>query len=224
MSDAAPPHIEITTLNWVPAFARGFVRDLRPRWACEEAGFEYDLRLIDVADRPEWHFKEQPWGQVPTAKIGNVRLFESGSILLHLGEYSDKLLPSDPQWRADAISWVFAALNSVEPMVFELGNITLFAKDEEWAKLRRDSLHEALARRLSRLADAMDTREWLAGNFSIADIAMATVLREVESNDRLEQHPVLCDYLERALARPAFGRALQAQFDTIDSNAPEMAD
>ncbi len=206
------PQVEITGYDWVPDFARGFVRDLRPRWACEEIGLPYAMRLLNAtAPRPEAYFKEQPWGQVPVLADGEVRMFESGAILLHLGEKDERLLPREPQARATAISWLFAAYNSVDPMTFELSNIEIFAAGEQWAELRRPSLIEFAGQRLDRLATAIEDREWLAGRFSIADIAMASVLRNVQGSGLLEERPVLMAYLERSIARPAFKAALAAQ-------------
>ena len=150
-SDAA---IEITAFDWVPDFAQGFVRDLRPRWACEEMGVDYAERLISAVNRPADHYRDQPWGQVPVLRDGNVRLFESGAILLHLAEQDAALLPRDPQGRATVTSWLFAAYNSVEPLMFELSNIEIFAAGEEWARLRRPGLLEFLRTRLGKLAEA----------------------------------------------------------------------
>lgn len=216
------PHapLTITGFDWVPDFARGFVRDLRPRWACEEIGLPYAERLISAVDRPQSHFRDQPWGQVPVMDDGGIRLFESGAILLHLGESYPGLLPVEPQLRADALSWLFAAFNSVEPMMFEWGNVTLFAADEPWAQLRRPSLHAFIGARFDRLATALGDREWLAGSFSIADIAMATVLREAQDTDLLASRPVLAAYLARAIARPAFGSALEAQLAAFSADPP----
>lgn len=213
--------VEITGFDWVPDFAKGFVRDLRPRWACAEIDLPYDMRLMDPRNRPADYFAEQPWGQVPALVDGGVHLFESGAILLHLGERDERLLPRDPQGRADAISWLFAAYNSVEPMLFELGNVEIFSAGEQWAELRKPSLMEAIGQKLDRLAAAMGEREWLAGQFSIADIAMATVLRQAEGSGLLTDRPVLLAYLERAIARPAFKAALSAQLaDFKPEHAP----
>lgn len=203
--------VEITGFDWVPDFARGFVRDLRPRWACEEIGLPYRMRLISAVHRPADYYAEQPWGQVPALKDEGVHLFESGAILLHLGEKDERLLPRDRQGRATAISWLFAAYNSVEPLMFELSNIDIFAAGEEWAKLRRPGLLQAAASRFDRLADVLDGRDWLAGRFSVADIAMATVLREAGDTDLVSSRPALAAYLARATERPAFKRALDAQ-------------
>lgn len=204
--------IEITGFNWVPHFARGFVRDLRPRWACEEIGLPYAMRLLSpVPPKPAAYFQEQPWGQVPVLHDGGVQLFESGAILLHLGERDARLLPRDPQGRATAIAWLFAALNSVEPWLFELANVTIFSAEEEWAKLRKPSLLADTGKRLDRLQEALGDREWLDDAFSVADIAMVTVLRNADHEDLMSSRPRLADYVARGTARPAFQRALAAQ-------------
>ena len=207
--------LEITAFDWVPDFARGFVRDLRPRWACEEAGIAYCERLIDVQRRPESYYDEQPWGQVPVIRDGTLRLFESGAILLHLGERHPALLAREGQQRASALSWLFAALNSIEPFLFELARVRRFAAGEEWARLRAPSLQQEIDGRFDRLEAALGTQNWLAGSFSIADIAMVTVLREAAGHDLLASRPRLAAYLERGTARPAFGRALDAQLAAL---------
>lgn len=204
--------IEITAFNWVPDFARGFVRDLRPRWACEELGLPYTTRLISpMPPKPADYLCEQPWGQVPVLHDGGVQLFESGAILLHLAEKDERLLPRDPQGRATTIAWLFAALNSVEPWLFELANVEIFAKDEDWAKLRKPSLVRDTGKRLDGLADALGDREWLGEAFGVADIAMVTVLRGADHADLMSGRPRLADYVARGTARPAFERAIAAQ-------------
>ncbi|MBB4837082.1 glutathione S-transferase [Sphingomonas kyeonggiensis] len=204
--------IEITGFNWVPDFARGYVRDLRPRWACEEIGLPYSTRLISpIPPKPATYFEEQPWGQVPVLHDGGIQLFESGAILLHLAEKDTRLLSRDPQQRATTLAWLFASLNSVEPGLFELGNVTLFSKDEEWAKLRRPSLMEDIGKRFDRLADALGDRDWLTGEFSVADIAMVTVLRNADNSPLITDRPTLAAYVARGMARPAFQRAMDAQ-------------
>ena len=204
-------NIEVTAFDWVPDFARGFVRDLRPRWACEEIGLDYSEHLISAVNRPADHFLFQPWGQVPVLNDNGVRLFESGAILLHLAEKDERLMPRDAQARANTLAWLFAAYNSVEPMLFELGNVDIFASDEEWAMLRRPSLIEFIQGRLGRLNDAMGDKPYLTGAFSVADIAMATVLREGVEAGLIAEQPRLQAYLDRCLARPAFQRAMDAQ-------------
>lgn len=215
--------LEITAFEWVPPFAQGFVRDLRPRWACEELGLAYRERLISAMERPEWYFADQPWGQVPFLRDGDTEVFESGAILVHLTE-STTLLPSDRAKRASVMSWLFAALNSVEPQVFELSNVDIFSRREEWAKLRRPSLIEALSGRLDRLETALGDREWLAGSFSIADITMITVLREIAKTDLLASRPALNAYLERGSARPAFQTALADQLRVFPDHAPKQSE
>lgn len=211
--------IEVTAFDWVPDFARGYVRDLRPRWACEEIGLDYSEHLISAINRPADHFLFQPWGQVPVLCDGGVRLFESGAILLHLAEKDARLMPRDPQQRASTLAWLFAAYNSVEPMLFELGNVDIFAAEEEWAKLRRPSLIEFIQGRLGRLNDAMGDKEYLAGEFTVADIAMATVLREGVDAGLIAEQPRLQAYLDRCLARPAFQRAIDAQLAAFSEEA-----
>ena len=211
MSADPHPPVRITAFDWVPKFAHGYVRDLRPRWACEEIDLPYTTRLISVRDRPAEYFAEQPWGQVPVLEDQGRSIFESGAILLHLGEKDERLLPRTAEARSRAISWLFAAFNSVEPFFFELGNVEIFHADEQWATLRRPSLLEAIGERLDRLDTALGERDWLAGDFSIADIAMVTVLRESRDTGLLDTRPRLSAYLKRGMSRPAFERAMQAQ-------------
>ena len=211
--------LEVTAFDWVPDFARGHVRDLRPRWACEEIGLDYSEHLISAINRPADHFLFQPWGQVPVLNDDGVRLFESGAILLHLAEKDARLMPRDAQGRASVLAWIFAAYNSVEPMLFELNNVDIFARDEEWAKLRRPSLIEFIEGRLGRLNDAMGDKDYLVGDFSAADIAMASVLREAVDAGLIAAQPRLQAYLDRCLARPAFQKALAAQLAAFSEEA-----
>ena len=211
--------VEITAFDWVPEFARGHVRDLRPRWACEELGLDYAEHLISAINRPADHFLFQPWGQVPVLNDDGVRLFESGAILLHLAEKDARLMPRDAQGRASTLAWIFAAYNSVEPMLFELNNVDIFARGEEWAKLRRPSLIEFIQGRLGRLNDAMGDKHYLVGDFTAADIAMASVLREGVEAGLIAEQPRLQAYLDRCLTRPAFQKALAAQLAAFSEEA-----
>lgn len=220
VNDTAP--LEITAFKWVPDFAQGFVRDLRPRWACEEIGMDYSERLLDL-ERPDSYFAEQPWGQVPVINDGGLTMFESGAILLHIAEQDERLLSSEPQKRAQTVSWLFAAYNSVEPLFFELGNVEIFSAGEKWAELRKPSLLEFLGQRLDRLSDALGDNDYLVGDFSVADIAMATVLREAGETDAVSARPKLAAYLERCIARPAFERALSAQLAVFNEHEPVAA-
>jgi glutathione S-transferase len=214
--------IEITAFDWVPSFAQGYVRDLRPRWACEELGLAYRERLISAMARPDWYYHDQPWGQVPHMRDGEVSLFESGATLVHLGERGggSALLPSSGQPRATVLSWTFAAFNSIEPFVFEWANVGIFSAKQEWAKLRRPSLLQDMGGRLDRLQDALATREWLAGAFSIADIAMVTTLRAADDSGLLEERPALAAYVRRGSERAAFQTALADQVAAFTAHKP----
>jgi glutathione S-transferase len=213
--------LQITALAWVPPFAQGQVRDLRPRWACEELGLDYAERLIDFSAKPDSYYREQPWGQVPVLHDKGVQIFESGAILLHIALKDERLLPADPQLRARAISWLFAALNSIEPLMFEVTNVTLFARDEEWAKLRKPGLWDFLGGRLDRLADALGEKDYLEGEFTVGDLAMATVLRIADGTDLVSSRPRLAAFQKRCVVRPAFQRALTAQLAVFDAHAPK---
>lgn len=215
--------VEITGFDWVPDFARGHVRCLRPRWACEELGLPYRQRLISAVYRPDWFYAEQPFGQVPVVKDGDIHIFESGATLIHLAEREGGLLPSRGQARADVLAWLFAALNSVEPLAMELASVTLFHAGEDWAEARKPILAEMIDTKLARLADAMGERQWLAGEFSIADIAMVTVLRNLQPHEAFARHPRLVAYLERGMARPAFQRAMDAQCAAFSDEPPAQA-
>lgn len=204
--------IEITAFNWVPDFARGLVRDLRIRWALEEAGLPYRVRLLDaMAERPLDYFLEQPFGQVPVFVEGDVRMFESGAILLHVGERSEVLLPHDEVGRARAMCWLVAALNSIEPMIFELVNIDIFNRGEEWARLRRPEAEKALRERLGHLSDWLGDKDYLEGRFTVGDLIMTTVLRGLGHTELVREHANLAAYQARCEARPAFSQALAAQ-------------
>jgi glutathione S-transferase len=212
--------LEITAFEWVPRFAQGQVRDLRPRWACEEYGLSYKVRLISAIERPDWYFEEQPWGQVPFVRDGDVGIFESGATLIHIAEKAGVLPPIGSQRRARVHSWLLAAFNSIEPFVMEFVNCTVFSRKEDWALLRKPSLVEALGGRLARLETALGEDEWLAGDFSIADIAMTTILRALPDPAVLADRPALATYVERATARPAFARALEAQLAPFAEHDP----
>jgi glutathione S-transferase len=213
--------IRITAFNWVPDFARGRVRDLRVRWALEEAGVPYAVRkLTAVGERPADYFAEQPWGQVPSYRDEEVQLFESGAIVLHIGHRFGGLLPEDEPGRARAIAWTIAALNSVEPFVAQLPIIDIFHRGEAWTAERRPQVVEMIGKRLDRLADWLGDREWLEGRFTAGDLLMADVLRIVDNTDLLTQRPNLLAYVERAKARPAFRAAHAAQIADFEERQP----
>ena len=220
MPVAPSADIVISAFDWGPDFARGLVRDLRPRWACEELGLPYRERLISAVERPSWYYAEQPWGQVPVVRDGRVHMFESGAILVHLAEREGKLLPANGQQRADVLSWLFAAFNSVEPHFMELANVLIFGADEDWAKARKPSLLEQIAKRLDGLEKVFGDREWLGEDFSIADIAMISILRIPRDSPLIADRPALSAYRARGEARPAFQRALDAQLAAFKTEQP----
>jgi len=202
--------ITISAFRWVPPFAQGQVRDLRVRWALEEAGLPYRSRLLEPGEQntPEYRAL-QPFGQVPIFEEDGHVLFESGAIVLHVGERCEALLPSEPAARARATQWLIAALNSIEPHIQNYVVLDLFYAGEEWAKLRRESAKAFALQRLSALAKALGDKPFLDGEtFTAGDLMMATVLR---IDPALTADPRLEAYVERCTARPAFQRALAAQ-------------
>ncbi|MBD3729153.1 MAG: glutathione S-transferase family protein [Sphingomonadales bacterium] len=213
--------LEVTTFEWVPPFARGLVRDLRVRWACEEIALPYSVRLIGRGNRPDDYLSEQPWGQVPVLRDGDSCMFESGAMLLWIAEREGKLLPAAGQDRARALSWLFAAFNSVEPLLLEYVRVRVFNREEPWAKARMPSLDEAITNRLAPVETHLAGREWIAGAFSIADIAMVHVLLQLGDSKLVAQFPAIADYCERAKARPAYRQALADQLAAFDANAPQ---
>ena len=213
--------IEITAFRWVPEFAQGVVRDLRARWALEEAGLDYKVRLLDQ-QRPPEYLKEQPFDQVPILREGDLQIFESGAIVQYVGERSETLLPRDDQGRFRAIQWTYAALNSVEPAILNLLLIDVFYKDEEWAKLRRAGAADFARLKLKRLSDWLGDKTWLEGDrFSIGDLVMTTTLRFLRHTDMVAQFPNLAAFVKRAEARPAFQQALSDQLATFREHQPE---
>ncbi len=204
--------ITISAFKWVPPFAQGQVRDLRVRWALEEAGLPYEAKLIGPSDQASAEYRaRQPFGQVPYFEEEGLVLFESGSIVLHIGERSDVLLPDDPRARARAITWVFAALNSVEIMLQQVAAIDFFHVGDEAAQRRRPAAESAAKRRLHEVAAWLGDREYLEDRFTVGDLMMSTVLRIVQHTDMLEKEPMLKAYKARCEARPAFQRALRDQ-------------
>lgn len=202
--------ITISAFRWVPPFARGQVRDLRVRWALEEAGLPYRTRLLGQGDKDTPDYRAlQPFGQVPILEEDGRALFESGAIVLYIGERCEALLPKDAGARARATQWLIAALNSIEPHLMNVAVVNVFHPDEEWAKLRRPSAVEFARRRLGCLAQALGEQPYLDGErFTAGDLMMTTVLRIVPE---LVTDPGLVAYVARCTARPAFRRALDAQ-------------
>jgi len=203
--------ITISAFKWVPDFAQGQVRDLRARWALEEAALPYSTRLLQQGDQDKPEYRAmQPFGQVPILEDNGFVLFESGAIVLYIGERSETLLPNEPRARARATQWLMAALNSVEPCVMNVATLNVFHANEEWAKLRRPSAVEFMQRRLSALSGSLGDKPYLDGDrFTAGDLMMTTVLRilpDIVANDSR-----FAAYVGRCTARPAFKRALDAQ-------------
>ncbi len=195
----------LTTFDWVPKPPRGLVRDLRVRWALEEAGLPYRVAGVPFENRGPEHFAHQPFGQVPFLTDGDLSIFESGAILLHIAEKSAALMPADAQGRSAVIQWIFAALNSVE-MAALPWVLYKFTNDEERTPGRK-LMDDFLALRLRHTEQVLAGRTWLMDSFSAADILMSDVLRMVDRFDGLAEHPACRAYVARATARPAFQKA-----------------
>lgn len=204
--------ITVSAFAWVPPFAQGQVRDLRVRWALEEAGLPYQTRLLEQGDQNQAPYRAlQPFGQVPIFEEDGHVLFESGAIVLHISERSEALLPTDPQARARATQWLIAALNSIEPFVMNVAMIEVFHAGEAWAELRREGAIEFAKQRLASLSSALGDKAYLDGDrFTAGDLLMSSVLRIVPD---LVVEPNLQAYVARCTGRPAFERALKAQLD-----------
>lgn len=208
--------IIVTAFKWVPPFAQGLVRDLRVRWALEEAGLRYEVKLLADGEKDGAEYRAwQPFGQVPAYEENGLKLFESGAIVLRIADRSENLLPGDPAARARAVEWMFAALNTIEPPIANLAGIDLFASDQEWAKLRRRDAEAAVRKRLAELAAALGDKPFLDGpRFTAGDLMMATVLR-ILRHTRLVAEAGLAEYLARCETRPAFQRALAGQMEAF---------
>jgi len=204
--------ITVSAFSWVPDFARGLVRDLRVRWALEEAGLPYEAWLLGQDDKNSDTYRAlQPFGQVPAYEENGFVLFESGAIVHHIASKSDVLMPRDEKGRARTLSWMFAALNSIEPQIQNLTAMDLSHADKAWAKERRPAVLEMAQTRLAALSKWLEGRDYLEDRFTAADLLMTTVLRIPRHCDLVTSIPVLENYRLRCEARPAFKRALAAQ-------------
>jgi glutathione S-transferase len=220
---ATKPLPTVTAFDWVPDFAKGLVRDLRVRWALEEVGAPYATEKFGAATpRPEDYVKWQPFEQVPAFRDGDVEIFESGAILLYLAEQHPALLPAEPQARWKAIAWLFAGLNSVEPSCMRYFAYHVFNAGKDWAAGAEEAVLPLLRQKLKRVTDALGSQDWLAGQFSIADIMMVTVLNNLRETGFVAEFPTLAAYHERGIERPAYQRALAAQLADFDGPPPSQ--
>jgi glutathione S-transferase len=202
----------ISVFECSPDEGAGMARDMRVRWALEEVGQPYDVRLVSMrALKEPAHRARNPFGSIPTYEEGDLTLFESGSILLHIADRHDGLLPKDADARARAITWMFAALNTVEPPVMEQGAASVFEKDKSWADEHLAMINEQIRSRLGDLSKSLGDADWINGEFCAADILMVQVLRWLGDSGIVEEFPNLAAYVARGEARPAFQRAFAAQ-------------
>ena len=204
--------ITITAFERSPDKGRGLARDMRVRWALEEVGRAYEVRLVSFEEMKEPPHKAiQPFGQIPTYEEDDLALFESGAILLHIAERNPGLLPADANARSRAIAWMFAALNTIEPPVFDHNLVMILDRDKPWYEQRLAALEELIRKRLDDLSHSLGDADWINGVFSAADILMVTTLRRLETSGILKGYPNLAAYVVRAEARPAYKRAFEAQ-------------
>ncbi|WP_420138637.1 glutathione S-transferase family protein [Sphingomonas sp.] len=214
----------ITAFRWVPDFVKGHVRDVRVRWALEEVGQPYQVRLVDgVSVKAAEHRCLQPFGQVPTYEQDGFTLFESGAILLHIARTRSGLLPADPAKAAAAEQWVFAAMTSVEPAIMDLGLVNVFEADQPWAEARRPLSVKRVRGRLEDLSKRLGDKPYLEGEFTAGDLMMACVLHGLDGTGLLADYPNLDAYVARCRSRPAFRRALAAHLADFDQTPPLAA-
>lgn len=212
--------ITITAFENSPDRGRGLARDMRVRWALEEVGQPYEVRLLSFpAMKRAAHLSLHPFGQIPTYEEGGLALFESGAIVLHIAERHAGLLPADADGRARAILWLFAALNTVEPPVVEFSMATMLERDKPWYAERQPMLAARVRTRLDELSRYLGKADWLDGAFSAGDLMMVTVLRRLESSGLLQDYPGLLAYIARGEARPAYRRAFADQLAVFTAAA-----
>lgn len=219
LKDIAP--IEVTAFRWVPPGAQGLVKDLRVRWALEEAGLDYRVRLIG-AERPANYQQDQAFNQVPCLRDDTVQIFESGAILQYIGEKSETLLPRDEEARFRAIQWTYAAVSSVEPFVQFRALLNIVFADQEWAEPAKPTFEHYSRLRLQQLSDRLDDKQWLEDDrFTIGDLMMVTVLRIADRSGQLADFSNLAAYVKRGQERPAFAKALADQLAVYAENQPQ---
>ena len=205
--------ITITAFEASPDRGRGLARDMRVRWALEEVGQPYEVRLVSFAAmKRQAHLALHPFGQIPTYEEGDLAIFESGAIVLHIAQTHPGLLPDDADARARAINWLFAALNTVEPPIVELEQTGFTDGDKPWHAARVPMMQDRIRTRLKSLSDRLGDADWLDGAFSAGDLMMVMVLRRLEGDGLVEEFPNLVAYVERGKARPAYKRAYADQY------------
>jgi len=210
----------ITAFERSPDRGRGLARDMRVRWALEEAGQPYDVRLVSFNElKQPAHRALHPFGQIPTYEEGDLALFESGSIVFHIAERHAGLLPDDASARARAITWMFAALSTVEPPIVERQMAALFEREKAWYEGRLPMLDDRVHARLDALSSRLADADWLDGAFSAGDLLMVTVLRRLTGSGLLDRYANLCAYVARGEARPAYQRAFADQLAVFTSKA-----
>jgi glutathione S-transferase len=213
--------ITITAFERSPDGGQGLARDTRVRWALEEVGQPYEVRLVSFrALKEPAHLALHPFGQIPTYEEGDLALFETGAIVLHIAERRAGLLPDDAIARARAIAWMFAAVSSVEPPILELANAVLLERDQPWSKARLPLVHERVRDRLRPLSARLGDADWLDGAFSAGDLMMVSVLLRLRSSGILDEFPNLASYVARGEARPAYERAFAAQLAVNAGETP----
>jgi glutathione S-transferase len=213
--------ITITAFEHSPDGGKGLARDTRVRWALEEVGQPYDVRLVSFrAMKEPAHLALHPFGQIPTYQEGGLALFETGSIVFHIAGRHAGLLPDDADARARAITWMFAALNTVEPAILELANARLLEGDKPWTKERLPLVEDRVRDRLRQLSARLGSADWLDGGFSAGDLMMVSVLLRLKSSGILDEYPNLAAYVARGEARPAYKRAFAAQLAVYSGKPP----
>ncbi len=213
--------ITITAFERSPDGGKGLARDTRVRWALEEVGQPYRVRLVSFgAMKQPAHLALHPFGQIPTYEEGNLALFETGAIVHHIAQHHEGLMPEDAAGRARAISWTFAALNTVEPPILELANAKLLEGDKPWAKERLPLVEDRVRDRLQQLSNQLGDADWLDGVFSAGDLMMVSVLLRLRASGLLDEYPHLSAYVARGEARPAYRRAFAAQL-AVNSGKPK---
>ena len=211
----------ITAFERSPDGGKGLARDTRVRWALEEAGQPYEVRLVSFqAMKEPAHLRLHPFGQIPTYEEGDLALFETGAIVLHIAQRHVGLLPDDDHARARAITWMFAALNTVEPPILELVTAKFQEGDKPWAKERLPLVMDRIRRRLDQLSARLGDAEWLDGAFSAGDLLMVSVLLRLRPSGMLDEFPTLAAYVARGEARPAYQRAFAAQLAVATGMPP----